>query len=279
MKILGLHIVRTSRLYPSRFSCLNLPTHFRFHFFLLFFIIIHSASYTQDTLITHSNKRIIAKILSIDDSEIKYCLDSSCSRVCVAARKDFAKLIRMNGNISELSVPTTPREPKYLGKSFNFIHFNLYELFCNQATFELETQFSHGLFCFKFPLSIGFQNEVFSNNTEDIIELDNKKIYSIGLEFGIYPLRQQTVSFYLGFQFTKGSVNIKEYYFFSDHTNYKKCSYNTYYIRTGFLIHLSDDFCATALINAGGNTLYFGEDYSYGSKGNFKASINFGYKF
>ena len=167
------------------------------YLYLALMVIAASQLQAQDTLYKVDGSKAIAKILEINEVQVKYKLFSNQEGPTYVISKDHVlKIVYATGQIevfpgkvSDNTMPVQNADPRITDFGRNFISVDVFDLFAGALTIGYEYIFKSGLSSLKVPLSIG------------IIERDSyrqTKTFGTGLDYSFYPYGQGRFTFFYG---------------------------------------------------------------------------------
>ncbi len=179
--------------------------------------------FSQDTIYKTDGSKIIAKIIEVNATSIKYKFVDGNETVIENPKITIAHISYSNGlkemyntytsrkevtALDEKPIPINKSQEQFLK---NIFAINVFEMAFVNFSCSYERIFGSGKIGLKLPISFGMggkqnDNPYLPNNNENATYLTNKIIGS-GLEFNYYPIDQMRHTFYVGLSGVIGSFN------------------------------------------------------------------------
>lgn len=237
------------------------------------FIVMFMIASAQDTIYKTDGSRIVAKIMEINASSVKYKFVGNGTEIILESEKNEISYIAYsngvremyNMNVQKKENPIT--DDRMIAKPQehflkNIIALNCFEMVFTNFSISYERIFPSGTYSLKVPLSMGLggkpnQND-YSSEFGSTQFLQNR-LYSSGLEFNIYPLGQTKHIFYIGLSAMAGS-----FYYYENIITTGYNGYNGYYQQViGSSRHIGSHYSGTVHL---GGYLRLSDNFSIGMK-------------
>lgn len=227
----------------------------------------------QDTIVKNNYTRILAKVLEINQKEIKYKkFDNPDGPLYIIDRKEVSRIVYSNGSVDTISgkhVITVPEnvksDPRVKDFGLNYISITLSDVLFGFATIGYERVLKSGKFGIKIPLSVGFKDLHFSDSAQYSYYNDGweatgyynrYKIFSTGLDFYYYTGGQGTLRYFIGPCVEFGQFHYKYYEPTNTSPNNYRLkkevgSYGAIIFKNGLLFQPTKNFNASLTIGAG----------------------------
>lgn len=286
--------------------------------FMFLFFSIHLA-HGQDTIFTANYKKIIAKVIEINNDDVKYKkFNLPSDRIYKIDKRDVMKVIYANGVIDTISpkllkqvqkLPVPPPVKKFDPRAAdyfrNYVYLTATDLFFGMISGGYERTFKSGKGSMVVPFSFGMVNmgllpETWENRSSATTFLPGgayyfrNKIFSTGIEINYYPKKQGTVKYFIGPALEYGKYN---YYVYKNNSTLPgyftieklTSQFYTFSFKNGLLIQPSKKFNITTFLGIGFENFNYRKDSYVKNENaltdtklnylNFSFGINAGYKF
>lgn len=263
-------------------------------FYITLFLFTSNLVHAQDTLYRNDGSKQIAKILEVNETQIKYKPGSNLNGpTYVINRDDVIKIVYESGLVDVVSkkitnniVPAGIEDPRNTDFGRNFISLNVPDVWLGSLTFNYERTFKSGDFSFKCPLSLGLSSIGLANSGSQNYDYggyyNRDKIFSTGLDFYFYPFGQGKAKFFFGPSVEYGQFNYWIYNYNPAGTSNQKerGTYHAILLQNGFLFQPSKHFNLSINVGMGySSTTSDGYSGSTGGRITFRGGLNMGYKF
>jgi hypothetical protein len=274
-------------------------------------VLLYSNSLSaQDTIVKNNYTRILAKVLEINQRDVKYKkFANPDGPLYIIDRKDVSRIIYSNGTVDTLSgkqVITVPEnvksDPRVKDFGLNYFSANVADVVFGFASIGYERILKSGKFGIKIPVSIGFkdfeagdsvQYGYYSEGGDGKGYYNQYKIYSTGLDFYYYTGGQGTLRYFIGPCIEFGQF----YYKYFEYTNSTPYSYKTkkeignygaIIFKNGLLFQPTKSFNVSLTLGAGfyQQKTKYNDSYTNNSPSYFveesmaiEFGLNIGYKF
>ena len=191
-------------------------------FFTFLIVSSYLNSFAQDTIYKTNGIKIIAKVMEINSSSIKYKFSGSDHDVDANIPKvDVAYIVYANGmkevynnSASKKQTGLDDSPERFADHNYqlpfrNIIAINCFEMFFTDLSLSYERISKSGKYSIKIPVSVGLNGKPNTNSyTSGFLTGDQffqNRLYSGGVEFNVYPFGQTRSTFYLGVSAVAGS--------------------------------------------------------------------------
>src|SRR6267378_4565982 len=131
--------------------------------YMTMFFFASTSVQGQDTLYRRDGSKQVAKILEVNETQVKYKPGSNLNGpTYVISRDDVMKIVYETGlvdvfpkKITNNSIPGRKEDSRNTDFERNFISVNVPDVWLGSLTFNYEHTFKSGDFSFKCPLSLG----------------------------------------------------------------------------------------------------------------------------
>jgi len=246
--------------------------------------------HAQDTLYRKDGAKQIAKILEVNETQVKYKPGSNLNGPTYVINKDdVIKIVYETGGvdvfpkkITDDLIPKRKEDPRSNDFGKNFISVNVPDIWFGSLTLNYEHTFKSGDFSFKCPLSLGLVSMGLANAPTRYYDnrgyYDRDKIFSTGLDFYYYPIGQGKARVFFGPSVEYGQFNYWTYLYnpnppYNSYTQKERATYHAILMQNGLLLQPSKHFNIS--INAG---IGYSSAIRY-STITVRGGLNIGYKF
>ena len=246
--------------------------------------------YSQDTLYRNDGSRQVAKIIEINETQVKYKLGINLNGpTYVINRDDVMKIVFETGLVDvfpkmtiHASLPGRKKDPRSTDFGRNFISLNVPDIGLGSLTFNYEYTLKSGDFSFKCPLSLGLISTGLVDAPSRYYDYrgyyDRDKIFSTGLDFYFYPFGQGKARYFIGPSVEYGLFNYWTVIFnpnppFDSRSAKERGTYHAFLMQNGFLFQPSKHFNISIHVGTG-----YSSAMTHGSI-TIRAGLNVGYKF
>lgn len=253
----------------------------RFSALVVGFILGSCQLLAQDTIFVNNKKKILSKVLEINNRDVKYKKYSDLTgKTYLIDKRDLIKIVYSNGtadtfNVKLAKIPVKA-QPAPVVKKFdpraadyfrNHAFFNVTDLFFGVFTAGYERTIKSGKYSYLIPLSIGMTYMGITNSEYDqsnpmssVFPMGayyyKNKIFSTGIELNFFPAGQGTLKYFLGPALEYGQFR---YYLYEGNENnpgtftIKKTTspFITLMFKNGFLYQYSKKFNIKAFLAMG----------------------------
>jgi hypothetical protein len=227
-----------------------------FQFLLLFFLIHINFVYGQDIIYKKNGEKIVAKVLELNMSEVKYkTLDNLDGPIYVVLKKDVSVITYSNGTFDVIEDDKQASEKFEMNFPYS-VSVHMLDFMFGRLTlsYEMINCKRRGDLGFSFPVSIAF----------------NRNTYLMsGMDINFYPVRQKKTSYFIGPKIRGG---------YDDGNNFLSGGSGTFLTilaNNGIVFNLENN--ARVTISAGVGFLRFFNQQDVKPWGS--VNINFGFRF
>jgi len=234
--------------------------------------IVTSATHAQDTLYKVDGSKHLAKIVELNETQVKYKLFSSLEGpTYVIGKESVLQIVYESGLVETFPqsllanvAPIVKIDPRTVDFGRNFISVDAFDILANGTlTLSYEYIVKSGLVGYRLPVSYHIIDYEFR---------DNSYVFGIGADINIYPYGQGRIKFFYGPSFQ-----------FKTFETYSAADVNTAYallFQAGFLFQ-PEKHINLSVTGALGYARLIRDDDVYEKKGDVAGNfgINLGYKF
>ncbi|MBL7883988.1 MAG: hypothetical protein JNL69_07950, partial [Bacteroidia bacterium] len=187
----------------------------------LLMIVMVTSLKSQDTIFKTNGNVIIAKILEINNQDVKFnYYNNAIDYVGIENKLNIHHITYSNGlkefyNTSvALPVSATKEDVNAVKYGKNIIAVNFFETLFTNFGFSYERIMPNKIVALKIPFSFGLggrPDESKYEGTPDNTDYLRNKTYGTGLELYIYPLKAARHGFYIGLTTEYGKFNYYQY--------------------------------------------------------------------
>lgn len=220
--------------------------------------------FSQDIIYKKDNTKIEAKILEINQSEVRYKMFTNPDGpLYIMYKSDVVKIEYPNGQVEVYNPEIKKEEPQIVKDDYavkterqkdaysvdgdfmrNVVSINLLQAMLGFASASYEWVEPKGVFGIKIPIGYNFD----SGNSISLATLseDNSNFFG-GIAFNLYPKRKKRVSYVVGPYFQIGQFSYKVYQYNgwggpSTNQNYDDGVYYALYVNNGLEVLIARDF-------------------------------------
>jgi len=255
--------------------------------FFICYLLFAPLAHTQDTLYRTNGRIMPVHLIKVDAGNITYKQAGDTSSLIYIIDKAYVtKIVHQNGVVERYTQMPDPgltqlKLPLDLEADTvpNRISINVFDLFFGLATFEYERVLSSGVFSLKVPLTVGLQwdYDVYTNPNNGY----KQRLFRTGCGFYFHPGTFEKGKYSVGTSFEFGkNKDIEDY-----GGKYESIWVFSLLFNNGFNFMISRQLFISLDVGIGLGALIYSYTSEYSQfKQNYqifdyKAGINFGYKF
>jgi len=224
----------------------------------LLILFCAAALNAQDVIYKKDNTKIEAKILEINQSEVRYKMFANPDGpLYIMYKSDVVKIVYPSGQVEIYNPEIKKEEPQIVKDDYvattskpkdddsfnkdltrNVVSVNLIQAMLGYASISYEWVERNGMFGIKIPVGYSFGDE-YAISLPNLF-YDQQSEYFGGLAFNIYPKRKKRVSYVVGPYLQVGQLSYEAYQSYTYKT-YHDGMYYAFYINNGMEVLLGRD--------------------------------------